>query len=1048
MIPLRRLFFLLAAVVGTALGAFAQISYTGGDYFQNFNGLPSSGTFTFSGVGPHALPGSAISGWSFAKINGSGTNALFAVGTGSSTTGSVYSFGAAASAERAIGTLLSGTVGSAIGVTLTNGTGSTLTQFTVSYAGEQWRYGGTTGTDRLTFEYRVGGTDIVTGTFVPVAALDFASRVNGTTLGTAGPLVGNDPANKAVLTSSVTGIAWLPGQTLVLRWTDFNVTGSDDGLAVDDFTFGTGASPVASAPTVASVIPADAATGVSPGAAIGVTFGGPTAVTGTWYTIAGSASGAHPATVSGGATTYVLTPTTPFAEGETVTVTLLAAGIKDGATSTLPLAADYGFAFTTQTLAPLPVHAVQGSGTTSPYVGQIVSVEGVVTATFQVSPGLSGFYLQTPDASVDANPATSQGMFVFNTTYAVNVGDFVRVAGTVAEFGTAPRTQTEMTNVTFVGVSSAGNAVPAPVAVTLPFASATDAERYEGMLVTLPQALTVTDNFDLGQFGEVFLSNGRLNTPTNVVSPGAPAIQLAAANALNLLMLDDANGTPFPDPTPFLEDSAGRGETRRSGSTATGVTGILDEKFGSYVVEPTVPVTFVDANPRRDPPAVAGTLKVAIGNVLNLFNGNGSGGGFPTSRGADTLFEYQRQRAKIVAAIVKLAPDIMGLTEVENDGYGSLSAIADLVGGLNAAAPGGTSFAFVDASAVDIVSDAIHCAFIYRVQTVAPVGAPAMLSHSSFNGYARNPLAQTFQQLSNGEKLTISINHFKSKGSASSGAGATNGIVPNPNLDQGDGQAQSNYIRVLQAKALAAWLATDPTGSGDPDFLILGDLNAYAKEDPIVALESAGYINLTEASEGVGGYSYAFNAQFGHLDHALANGPLAAQVLEAATWHANSDEPVYYDYNTENKNASQQAINVGTPYRYSDHDPVVVGLELMPSPAADVTSSLAISRSGLRLNRATGRYLQTITIKNTGTELYVKPVSAVFAQLSSNATVYAPTGYTSSVAPVGNPFVDVYLGGDTTLAIGETTTLVVEFVNPTNKAISYTLKLLAGPGTR
>jgi hypothetical protein len=211
------------------------------------------------------------------------------------------------------------------------------------------------------------------------------------------------------------------------------------------------------------------------------------------------------------------------------------------------------------------------------------------------------------------------------------------------------------------------------------------------------------------------------------------------------------------------------------------------------------------------------------------------------------------------------------------------------------------------------------------VETVAEAGTPAMLDDPSFDNQARNPLAQTFRQKSTGEKITVCINHFRAKGSAATGTG---------NTDSGDGQGTNNALRVQEADALTKWLATNPTGDSDPDVLIIGDLNSYAKEDPIAHLETAGFISETERYEGVGGYSYSFNGEFGHLDHALASPHLDAQVKSAATWHVNSDEPVYYDYNVENKSTAQQAINVGTPYRYSDHDPVVLGVEL----AADVVA--------------------------------------------------------------------------------------------------------------
>ncbi|HUL52700.1 MAG TPA: ExeM/NucH family extracellular endonuclease, partial [Opitutaceae bacterium] len=696
-------------------------------------------------------------------------------------------------------------------------------------------------------------------------------------------------------------------------------------------TFTTAATAI---PAVAVTLPANGAVNVLGSTSLTVSFNMPVVVAGDWFSIAGGASGAHTATVLGGPSDYALVPSPAFADGETVTVTVLASQVTDAATGTVHPLADFPFSFTILSTTPLPIHTIQGSGTASPYAGQIATIQGIVTATFQGASGLGGFYMQAPEADYDSDPATSEGMFVFNSSFPVAVGDVVKVTGTVAEFGTAPTAETELTSV--INLDKLGTApLPSPQSVTLPFASTTDAERYEGMRVTLPQSLSVMDNFDLGHFGEFTLANGRLSTPTNVVAPGAPAQALEAANLLNQILVDDGTSATYPDPTPYLADSAGRGLTRRAGSTVTGLAGILDEKFGFYLVEPTEPLVFADANPRVDSPAMPGTLRVCIGNVENFMNGDGAGGGFPTSRGATTFAEYQRQVAKVTAALLNLAPDIMGLTEIENDrvtngladSYGPTSAIAQLVASLNAGAPPGTTYAFVNAAAVDITTDQIHVALIYRVETVEPVGLPVMLNDAAFNNVARNPLAQTFRQFTTGQKLTVCINHFRAKGSAAAGAG---------NADSGDGQGTNNALRVQEANALTAWLATDPTGSGDPDFLIIGDLNAYAQEDPITAIKGAGYVNLTETFEGAGGYSYAFNGEFGHIDHALANPHLAEQVVGAATWHANADEPVYYDYNLENKSAAQQAINAGTTFRYSDHDPVVMGVGLHPEYAAPV----------------------------------------------------------------------------------------------------------------
>lgn len=917
-----------------------QIAYVGGTYAQNFNTLPSAGTFTLTGTGPLALNAAPISatglgGWSLAKYDGSGTVALFRVDAGSGTSGSVYSYGSAAAADRALGTISSGSTVPRFGAVLVNSTGRTITQFTLNYTGEQWRRGTSASPNKLTFEYSLGALDINSGDFVPAPSLDFTAPV--TTGG--GALDGNAAINRAAVAGTVSGISWAPGQVLVLRWSDIDDVGSDDGLAIDDLSFST---PVAAndiLPAVIYTTPASGTVNIATNTVFSVVFNEAVNLAPGAFALEGGLSGVHAATIGGGPVTYMLTPSAAFAEGEPVALTVSATAVTDAATGTKQAAADYTAEFITFSSAPLAIHTIQGAGLSSPYANFPVTVQGIVVGAFQAPGGIGGYYLEAPDAQHDANPATSEGIYIFDNANSVTVGDLITVTGTVKEFqssgASAFMTQTEITSVTTFTKVSTGNPLPTPAAVTLPFASSSVAEQYEGMLVTFPQTLTVNDNFDLGHFGEVTLANGRLPQPTNIVAPGAPAQAQAAANRLNQILLDDGVSTTYPSPTPFLSDANPVTATRRAGSTATGVTGILDTRFGLYVVEPTATPTFVEANPRPAAPVSAGSLRVVFGNVENFMNGDGAGGGFPTSRGAGTYAEFQRQMAKVTAAILNLAPDIMGISEMENDritnglpdSFGPTSALAQLVANLNANAPAGTTYAYINAGAADITTDLIHSVIIYRVETVEPVGLPAVFSNIYFNNHARNPIAQTFREKATGGKFTLCVNHFRAKAGPSSmddGTGLNN--------DQGDGQGTNNYIRTREAQALTAWLATDPTGSGDSRVLIVGDLNAYSKEDPITAIESAGYINLAERFEGDGGYSYAFDGQFGHLDHALATPSLNAEVLSTATWHANSDEPTYYDYTQANKDATQAAINQGTPYRYADHDPVVIGLSLTAAP--------------------------------------------------------------------------------------------------------------------
>ncbi|AHW69518.1 ExeM/NucH family extracellular endonuclease [Pseudomonas aeruginosa] len=569
-----------------------------------------------------------------------------------------------------------------------------------------------------------------------------------------------------------------------------------------------------------------------------------------------------------------------------------------------------------------PIHEVQGAGAESPLVNQRVAIEGVVVGDFQNASELKGFYVQQEDATVDGDPATSEGIFVYDGGNGsdVKLGDRVRVTGQVREFNGL----TELVGPLQVSVLASGVALPTPAGISLPLASADALERYEGMRVQLRQTLTVNEVYNLGRYGEVLLSSGgRQMTPTNVVAPGEQAKAMQARNDLDRILLDDGRSGQNPDPIRYPAPELSAYNSLRVGDRTSAIDGVLDYSAGSYRIQLLQTPTFEAANPRPAQPAVEGRLRVASFNVLNYFNGDGKGGGFPTSRGANTAEEFQRQKAKIVAAILASKADIVGLMEIENDGYGEFSAIADLVNGLNASLPQGQRYAFVNPNRAKLGSDEIAVGLIYRGDKVRTYRSAAVLDSSvnpEFDDTRNRPtLAQTFQEINGGERLTIAVNHLKSKGSACDG-----------DPDTGDGQGNCNLTRARAAQALVDWLAGDPTGAKEPDRLIIGDLNSYAKEDPVNVIRSAGYTDLVARQAGAGkGYSYVFSGQSGYLDHALANASLARQVRGAVEWHINADEPRVLDYNVEFKTPRQQdSLYNAEPYRASDHDPVVIGIDL------------------------------------------------------------------------------------------------------------------------
>lgn len=554
------------------------------------------------------------------------------------------------------------------------------------------------------------------------------------------------------------------------------------------------------------------------------------------------------------------------------------------------------------------ISSIQGAAAESPLTGEAVVVEAVVTATFE---GFDGFYLQEEADDEDGDPATSEGLFVYAPDTTVAVGDLVRVAGDATEYFDL----TELGNVSAPVVCDAGMSI-APTLVSLPWASAGEPERYENMLVRFEEVLTVNDNYDLGRYGNLVLGSERAHIPTNVAQPGADAQAVASANARDRILLDDGSNAENPAVVPYPTPELSASNTVRGGDRVDDLVGVLDYRFGEYRLQPVQAPSFAQTNPRTDVPDLTerGNLVVASFNVLNFFNGDGMGGGFPTSRGADNGEELARQRDKLVAAIRALEADIVGLMEIENDGYGEHSAIAELAAAL------GAEWAYIDPGSAQLGSDEIAVGFVYRQDRVTATGDAVSLSGPTFEDLNRQPLAQTFRLVSNDEAVTVAVNHLKSKGCGdASGADA----------DQGDGQGCWNATRTAGAQALAGWLAGDPTGTGESDVLIIGDLNAYAKEDPIAALVGAGYTDLVAEFVGDSAYSYVYFGEAGYLDHGLANDSLAPKVTGTTVWHVSADEPRALDYNLEYQSPEQQAaFYAADPYRASDHDPVLIGLDL------------------------------------------------------------------------------------------------------------------------
>ncbi len=655
------------------------------------------------------------------------------------------------------------------------------------------------------------------------------------------------------------------------------------------------------------------------------------------------------------------------------------------------------------TAAPPPgpsvtlISTIQGAGDASPLVGQSVTVQARVTAWL---PNLSLFYVQEEAADSDGNALTSEGVAVFYGTNpspvnANSIGDTVRFTAVVTEFFGL----TELTTLSNFSVVTDGTEanLDTAVQVKLPIATGTTLERYEGMLVEFSAAsgngLFVADTFTYGRFGEIiFHADAAPYTYTQLNQPSVTGN--AAYNdflARNSIILEDNLSTQNPslatlqaDGYPLQRGGADLGADNfiRVGDSTPSLTGVLgfglygSPGVGSYELQPTG-VTNLTPAPRPAMPSAtellaggigAPEIKVSSFNVLNYFtqfsgNFTTTAGNSIAVRGANNSAEFVRQQTKIVEAIIGTGADVLGLTEIQNNGFADgSSAIDNLVDALNAKAGAGTygyiraPYSNGSAALPGAGSDAITVAIIYKPGVVQPLGNAAIPDTAVYTAYqsdSRVPVAQTFGYLGDSSKqFTLVVNHLKSKGSLSNNFAG--------DADTGDGQGNNNPTRLEAAVDLARWLATNPTSATDGDYLVVGDFNSYAMEDPVRFLTDAtfneagvfGGYDIPTAAESLNGaytflgsptdYSYVFDGLRGSLDYAFAHG-LNTEITGITHWNINADEQISIDYNTEFNPTGLYSPNA---FRSSDHDPVIIGLRLnselgspapAPTPAPDGT---------------------------------------------------------------------------------------------------------------
>lgn len=551
-----------------------------------------------------------------------------------------------------------------------------------------------------------------------------------------------------------------------------------------------------------------------------------------------------------------------------------------------------------------PIHAVQGSGERSPLVGERLTIEGILTQDARYPDGFDGFYLQQADAETDNDPRTSEALFIYTQKPAGKPGERLRVTGTVKEY----HGLTELVSVTDLQVCGQGE-LPKPIEVTLPWSQ--HPESLENMRVRITQPLTVIEHYNLAVFGELVLAATDQITATEYLPPGPQAVAQHQRNLQHRITLDDGLGIRNPRPIPWPPGGLSHSNTVRAGDTVRGITGVLDYRFGQWRIQPSGSPRFETTNPRPPAPAPAtdGAMRVMTLNLQNYFNGNGQGGGFPTARGAQTLKQFQAQNQRIATAVEQADPDILAVSELENDGYGEHSSIAELTRTL------GPDWRFVATPGED-GTDAIRTALLYRSDRVTPQGQANRLQAGTFARQSRPPVAQLFRKPHSSDTVRVVSPHLKSKSCRNAALA---------NADQDDGQGCFNHRRTRETEAILNWLANLPAPDHLAGTLIAGDLNSYARETPLQRLEAAGYQSLVHhlhpcTPDQCQHHSYRFKGEKGSLDYILASEELLPHVVKARAWNINADEPRALSY--------QQIPDSTAPWRGSDHNPILTDIRL------------------------------------------------------------------------------------------------------------------------
>jgi predicted extracellular nuclease len=1011
--------FALAALLlcGACAPALAQIiQLTGGTYTQDFDTLSNTAGSTTNSTLP--------TGWLLTESGGGARdNEQYAVDTGSSNTGDSYSYGAAGSTERALGSLRSGTLIASYGACFSNATGNTLTSFDIAYTGEQWRLGTAARTDRIDFQYSTDATSLTTGTWTDVDTLDFTTPNTATT----GAKDGNAAGNRSALSASIGSVAIGNGATFCIRWNDADASSADDGLAIDDVSISVGgtATPVVSVNDV-SAIEGDSGT-----SAFFFAFGlsqpaGPGGVTITYSTADGTATAGSDYTATGG--------TVVIAEGDNaIAFSVLVNGDTTAEADetffvnidsvTGAIVADGQGLGTIQNddFSVVQIHDIQGNGLMSPLNGAVVTTEGIVTAQkFN-----NGFFLQTADASVDADPNTSQGIFVFTSTAppaTAAVGNRVRVTGTVTEF--TPSTNlnqlsiTEIVSVTSILVMSTGNALPTPVELTAAdFGTAANpgtAEKYEGMRVSVPRAFSVS-----GSEGNI--SEGpATSSSTGVFHVTVPGVDRPfrepGISVLDVFPIPGGKTPPRFDTNQERLMVRSRGQVGATavaidaGTDVNGMVGVLDYFSGTWALLPDAGTVSVSGG--KTPTAVADARyeDVTIGgfNLLRFFDEVNDSNGGPTLQAA--ALDKRLTKTSLAICDYMKAPDILGVVEVEN--LRVLGLLADRINGTCARAPqyvpylvqgndpGGINVGFL------VSTRSLGTTNRVEVLEVVQYGKDTLFTNPDSSTALLNdrpPLmlrARVHQDNGASYPITAFVNHLRSlNGIDDTGPGSSGWASEGHRVRAKRGEQALYLANLVQARQQA---------NPSEHIVLLGDFNAFEFSDGYVDImgivrgdevpadqviydvDSPITTPLIDGSELIADtaekYSYVFEGNAQTLDHVVVNEAMVLDVAGLSVDHAR----INADFGVHNFGVAGNAIRV------SDHDPVRVTIGVADFRTAD----LSIAATTPSASVAAGASIPyTVTVDNAGPNKASFPALALVFNALVPVSVSAPAGWTCA-APV------------------------------------------------